>query len=225
MESSGKVRSYLPLVDFLAEVVGPNSEIVLHDLSNEESSLVAIRNGGLSGRDVGAPITDFAKHVLQHGRHEGKNFITNYLGKAGSAGKFLKSSTFFIRDDNDEIIGLLGINTDLSALSEAHRVLGQFLAIDEDINGDSAPSSTNANTNASTNADANDHFSVREMVLSVMEQVLDSYGVDPARMTADEKKEAVEALNKKGIFLLKGVISDVASRLDVSEQTIYRYLK
>ena len=40
-----------------------------------------------------------------------------------------------------------------------------------------------------------------------------------------EKKEVVDALNDRGVFLLKGVVSEVASRLDVSEQTIYRYLK
>jgi predicted transcriptional regulator YheO len=212
LRSSEKVRSYLPLVDFLADIAGPNSEVVLHDLSDEESSLVAIRNG-LSGRDVGAPITDFARHVVRHGRHEGKNFITNYLGKVGNSGKFLKSSTFFIRDDDGEIIGLLGINTDLSAFSEIYRLLGKFLEIDENINDEIIQ------------PDKNGQLSIRETVLSVMEQVLGGYGVDPARMTADEKKEVVEALNEKGIFLLKGVISDVASRLDVSEQTIYRYLK
>ena len=44
-------------------------------------------------------------------------------------------------------------------------------------------------------------------------------------MTTEEKKEIVEELNAKGVFLLKGTVAEVAQRLDVSEQTIYRYLK
>ena len=213
MTSEEKVRSYLPLVDFIAEIAGPNTEVVLHDVRDREHSLVAIRNGQLSGREVGAPMTDFATHILKHGRYEGKHFITNYLGKAGSNGKFLKSSTFFIRGDDGEIIGMLGINMDLSAIAEAHRILGHFLAVDESVeNG------------LSSTRDENEQ-SVKEMVFTVMEQILGTYAVDPPRMTTEEKKEVVEALNEKGVFLLKGTVAAVAARLEVSEQTIYRYLK
>ena len=41
----------------------------------------------------------------------------------------------------------------------------------------------------------------------------------------DEKKDVVDALDAHGVFLLKGIVSEVAPSLDVSEQTIYRYLK
>lgn len=211
MTAEERVRSYLPLVDFLAEVAGPNTEVVLHDVRDREHSLVAIRGEQLSGREVGAPMTDFASHILKHGRHQGKNYITNYLGKAGSSGKFLKSSTFFIRDEAGEIVGMLGINTDLSAVSEVHRILGNMLAVDE--------SATNGVS------EREDGPSIKEMVYGVMEQVLNAYAVDPSRMTTEEKKEVVDALNERGVFLLKGIVAEVASRLEVSEQTIYRYLK
>ncbi len=213
-KSQEKVRAYLPLVDFLAEIAGPYSEVVLHDISDSTHSLVAIRNGQLSGREVGAPMTDFAAHVLRHGRHEGRDYITNYLGKAGSSGKFLKSSTFFIRDDDGEIIGMLGINTDLSALSEVHRVLGALLAVDESVSN-----------GVGSNESDEGVLSVREMVYTVIEQVMATHAVNPVRMTMEEKKAVVELLNEKGVFLLKGTVADVAARLEVSEQTVYRYLK
>ena len=215
MTAEERVRSYLPLVDFIAEVAGPNTEVVLHDVRNREHSLVAIRGEQLSGREVGAPMTDFASHILKHGRHQGKNYITNYLGKAGSSGKFLKSSTFFIRDEAGEIVGMLGINTDLSALSEVHRILGSVLAVDE--------SATNGVPDRDERGE--DGPSIKEMVHGVMEQVLSACAVDPSRMTTEEKKEVVDALNERGVFLLKGIVAEVASRLEVSEQTIYRYLK
>ena len=47
----------------------------------------------------------------------------------------------------------------------------------------------------------------------------------PSRLTAREKREVVEELNARGVFLLKGVVTEVARRLSVSEQTVYRYLK
>ncbi|MDR0649326.1 MAG: PAS domain-containing protein [Synergistaceae bacterium] len=209
MTPKGKVRQFIPLVDFIAEALGPNSEVVLHDTGDLERSLVAIRNGALSGREVNSGMSEFAREILSEGERTGKQFISNYLGKSYSGSKFLKSSTFFIRDEDDKIIGMLGINTDLSALSEVHRILGQMLDV-------GAIGETGAEEG---------NISIRETVLAVIDQVIGLYDTDPARMTTDEKKNAVDALNEKGVFLLKGTVSAVASRLEVSEQTIYRYLK
>jgi predicted transcriptional regulator YheO len=198
------------LVDFIAEAVGPNSEVVLHDTGDLERSLLAIRNGSLPGREEGSRMPEFARGILNEGERTGKQFISNYLGKSYGGGKFLKSSAFFIRDDSNEIIGMLGINTDLSALSEAHRILGQMLGVSGVDDGSES---------------GGGRISIRETVLSVIERVIGTYGADPARMTTEEKKDVVDALNAHGVFLLKGIVSEVASRLDVSEQTIYRYLK
>jgi predicted transcriptional regulator YheO len=200
----------MPLVDFIADVVGSNSEVVLHDTGDPERSLVAIRNESLSGRAAGSRMSEFAREILDEGRRTGKRFISNYLGKSYGGGKFLKSSTFFIRDDDDEIIGMIGINTDLSALSEAHRILGQMLEVG-DIEGGAASEG--------------ERVSIRRTVLSVIDEVIGKWGADPARMTTEEKKNVVFELNEHGVFLLKGTVPEVASRLDVSEQTIYRYLK
>lgn len=44
------VEEMIPMVDFLAEVMGESVEVVLHDVTDTESSIVYIRNGELSGR-------------------------------------------------------------------------------------------------------------------------------------------------------------------------------
>jgi predicted transcriptional regulator YheO len=210
MAPDGRLHRLIPFIDFIAEVVGPNSEVVLHDTGDLEKSLVAIRNGSLSGREVGSPMSEFARGILNEGKRTGKHFISNYLGKAYGGGKFLKSSTFFIRAYDGEIIGMIGINTDLSALSEVHRILGQMLEVGG-IEENSEPGGERA--------------SIRETVLAVIDEVIGMGGTDPVRMTLEEKKNIVCKLNAQGVFLLKGTVAEVASRLDVSEQTIYRYLK
>lgn len=209
-----KLRSYIPLVDFIAEIACPGSEVVLHDVRNKERSLVAIRNEQISGRNIGEPMTDFAAKLLKQGEQKEINYITNYIGNSGSNGKFLKASTYFIRNDCGEIIGMLGINTDLSTFTKMHRMLTRMLAV-EDVLSDCKESTSTKDKD----------FSVKEMVESVIEQVLNTYAIDVSHMTGEEKKEVVEILNEKGVFLLKGTIAEVAQRLDVSEQTIYRYLK
>lgn len=217
MSPDEKLSSYIPLVDFIAEIACPNSEVVLHDVRKKEQSLMAIRNGQISGRVVGVSMTDFATRLLNQGIHEGKDFLTNYIGKAGSSGKFLKSSTYFIRDDNGDIIGMLGINTDVSVISDMHRILAQILAV-EDVLSDSGDSHENSDSGG-------ENFSVQQMVDSVMDQVLNTYVIDASHMTGEEKKKVVDILNEKGVFLLKGTVATLAQRLEVSEQTIYRYLK
>ena len=68
-------------------------------------------------------------------------------------------------------------------------------------------------------------YDVERMVYAVLDRVLSSCKASPARLTAREKREVVEELNARGVFLLKGAVTEVARRLAVSEQTVYRYLK
>ena len=52
-----RLQGYVPLVNFIAEVVGPNCEVVLHDLSDLEHSVVAISDNRLTGRSAAASRT------------------------------------------------------------------------------------------------------------------------------------------------------------------------
>ena len=48
------VRRFLPMVDFLEQILGKNSEIVLHDFSDPDHAIVDIRNGIVSRwQDIG----------------------------------------------------------------------------------------------------------------------------------------------------------------------------
>ena len=43
-------QQYSILVDYLGKVLGPDYEIVLHDLTQSNKEVVAIANGHISGR-------------------------------------------------------------------------------------------------------------------------------------------------------------------------------
>lgn len=82
------IERYKPLVKFLAEVLGKNCEIVLHDLEDFENSVIAIENGQISGRKVGDSLTDLALNVLKDQEKLENGYLTNYTGKT-FAGKNL----------------------------------------------------------------------------------------------------------------------------------------
>lgn len=120
------VRRFLPMVDFLEQILGKNSEIVLHDFSDPDHAIVDIRNGIVSGRKVGGPATDLALKIMHDPKYRDLPFITGYEGR-GAGGKTLESATFFIRED-DEIVGMLCVNTDLSTVRSINAMAQQLMA-------------------------------------------------------------------------------------------------
>ena len=50
------LRQYTVLVEYLGATLGPDYEVVLHEILPETSRVAAIANGTISGRSVGAPV-------------------------------------------------------------------------------------------------------------------------------------------------------------------------
>lgn len=69
-----------------------------------------------------------------------------------------------------------------------------------------------------------DAGAVSEAALRAVQDLLDQYGVPAERLNKQERMEIVSLLNKQGVFLLKGAVSNVARQLHCSEPTLYRYL-
>ncbi|MBU8849517.1 MAG: PAS domain-containing protein [Desulfobacterales bacterium] len=204
------LESYLPMVDFIANVYGKHCEVILHDLRKLENSIIAIRNNHVTGRNVNDTITDFALDIIYKEKYKNENFICNYTGKTDDGRKNIRASTYFIRDKEDNLIGLLCINVDVTALISARRVVDEFI-IDEE--------------NVETKEQENFSLSINDHVSSLIIQTLAEFETEPLRMTMEEKKQVVKNLESKGVFMLKGVVNEVAKSLKVSEQTVYRYLK
>ena len=97
-----RLQGYVPLVNFIAEVVGPNCEVVLHDLSDLEHSVVAISDNRLTDRQIGSSITDFALRVLQNRCDREQDYVTNYAGQPRDDRRPLRSSTRFIQDERQK---------------------------------------------------------------------------------------------------------------------------
>ncbi|MDN5332367.1 MAG: hypothetical protein PWP45_1592 [Tepidanaerobacteraceae bacterium] len=211
------LKNFIPIVDFIAGIAGPFCEVVLHDVSNVESSIVAIKNNHISGRQVGGPLTDLGLKLLKEKAYKEKDYLLNYPAKTKD-GKVLRSSTFFIKDDNGDIVGMLCVNIDLSGAYAAKRFLEDFIM---GINGASKEQST-----VTDNKELPEHLtiSLEDLMHSLIEQTVAEVEVPPERMSPQEKMWVVHRLSEKGVFLLKGAVAEVAKCLKTSENTIYRYL-
>lgn len=206
-----RVVEYIPLVRFLTQILGPHCEIVLHDLDNKSSSIVAIENGNLSGRRVGDPATNLVLETIHNGSYKTKEFESNYIAKTHN--KTFLSSSFFIKDENGEIVGTLCINIDQAPFHDAINLLEQFSCKAEsraEGSGEEAVEQLFGNT--------------REIVLSMVEQTFNRLGIPKECMSVEEKIGIVRELNERGVFQLRGAAGEVSEALGVSEPTVYRYL-
>ena len=84
------------LVDMLEQQLGKNTEIVLHDLRNGyEHTIVDIRNGFITGREIGGTGSNLGLEVLKGSSGHGDKY--NYITKLPN-GRYLRSSSLYIRE-------------------------------------------------------------------------------------------------------------------------------
>ena len=211
------LRQYVKLTEFLGAALGPDYEVALHDLTDKNRSIVAIANGYISGREIGAPLTNMALSVLKDESYEWQDYRLHYSG-VSAAGNALRSSTMFIKEDG-KLIGMLCINFDDSRFqSFAQQVLtlchpNQFVqALEQPPEGEHA--SRPETFRNSTEAVAQD----------AVAHELERLGVPAERLTSEDRLQIIDALEKSGIFLLKGAVKDVAAGLGCSQASVYRYL-
>lgn len=233
------IRSFIPAVDFLAEILGERSEVVLNDLTDLNHSVVAIRNSEISQRKVGDPATDLALRVVQQHGDESRNYLANYPGVSRN-GHMLRSSTFFLRYDG-RIVAMICINTDDgllldmgAAIEKLRRNYGMLLTADpsirEGVSGKAAAlegRGMEADSGAESSAMLLEHLATtaQSMADSVVRAICDEYRVEVGYLKHDQKMLAISRLFEQGFFLLKDAVPVAAQSLGVSEPTVYRYLR
>jgi len=208
------LQPYLPLVEFLGSVLGDHCEVVLHDVRKVERSILAIKNGHISNRKVGGSLTDLALKVLKNKVNLKKDFLTNYSSKTQD-GKFLRSSTFFIKDAAGDVVGMMCLNMEVSKLVQVRDLLNGMIDGPND-------AATNGPLEEQPIEDL--HTSIEGLTTSIILKTLSELDIPPDRMSQDEKVDIVKKLNDQGVFLIKGAVTEVATHLKISEATVYRYL-
>lgn len=217
------LRHYIPLVKFLGNTLGPDYEIVLHDLTLKQPAIIAITNKHISGRDMDAPLTNMAMQTIAEKSYTTQDWKLNYRGQSAN-GKILRCSTLYIKDGQGKLIGLLCINFDDSrfrdiseqvfALCHPNKYVTQNIAI-------------NTTPLASDNGDSEQetfYNSISAATEDALLSVVNTLQVPADRLTQTEKLKILQLLDEKGLFMLKGVVPIIAQKLSCSPASIYRYL-
>ena len=191
----------------LAGQFGRNCEVVIHDLRGEDHdhTIIAIENGHVSGRSIG----DGPSHIVLESLREDPSTLEDriaYLTKT-SDGRILKSSTLFIRNDEGDVIGLMGINYDIS----------MFVAVGDAISDFTGQSQPGAEPEAISG-------NVSDLLDELLEHSVRLVGKPPAMMSKDEKIRAISFLDERGAFLVTKSGPQVCQFFGISTYTLYSYL-
>lgn len=198
------VTRYIPVAKMIAKMFGKNCEVVLHDLSVPQNSVIFAINNHVTGREVGQPFDHLVKQVLLSKNFEG-DYAANYMTMSKD-GRQIKSSTALIRDAKGEVVGALCINYDVAALENVKTVLDEFLDIKtEEIQKEVEPF---------------------ENVMDIVDDLINKIvaNVKGIKLKKQDKINLIKFMDQKGIFQIKGAIDKVARKLNISNVTVYSYL-
>lgn len=222
------LRRYTTLVEFLGQTLGPDYEVVLHEILPENSRVAAIANGSISGRSVGAPITNAALRMIMQKQYETSDYNLNYTGQLAN-GKMIRSSTMFIKDGG-KLVGLLCVNFDDSRFHALSDSLLKLIHPDDFVHHHYFPVDAPAKQPTPPHQsvpDPAEHF--QSDMNGLMEELFDTVTQDIAvpldRLTQAERTRIIGQLYEQGMFELRGAVQFTVKKLACSQASIYRYIK
>ncbi|RME74811.1 MAG: hypothetical protein D6784_09180 [Chloroflexi bacterium] len=186
----------------LCRTIGPHCEVVIHDLSDPEHSIVWI-NGTVTERKVGGCMTARGLSLVRAGQ---TSDVYNYTTRTKS-GKMVRSSLVFIKDSRQKPLVAVEINFDTTPFVAFRHALETITDPDEayafqDAFIDDAP----------------------QMLDTMFRRAVELVGKEPASMNKAERMRVVQILDEAGIFELRRSIPTVAGYLGVTRFTIHNYL-
>ena len=201
------LEHYVKVGEVIAEMFAPNLEVIIHDLQTPEHSIIAIFNNHITGRKIGDGTSDIGYKKLED---ELPDKIVNYNNQSPS-GSDLKSSSLTIRNSDDEIIGSMGLNFDLSSFVNIKEFLEMF-----------------TETFTLDNLPKREEFfmwSVKDEIQQALNKYIVSHDLQGKILNRKDKLNVVAYMKKEGHINKKGAISILSEMLAITRPTLYKYIK
>ena len=211
------LEQYIPMAEMIAKTFGDTCEVVLHDLSTPQSSVVYAANGHVTGRKVGQSFDHLIRQVILN-QNFSNDYAANYYFQTED-GRTIKSSTVLIRNFGGKVAGALCINVDTTVLAAAASLLSGLLP--------GLVSGGTGDVRVEKSQDYVDPDSeMPEHIMEIADELIEKIIGDQIveNMKRDEKIALIRFMDQKGLFLIKGTIEKVAKRMGISKVTVYSYL-
>lgn len=203
-----ELEQYKKLVSFLAETLGNTFEAGLFDLTEPAFPLVAAAN---ANSDIQDRVRDMIVRTIDSPKVQAGYYLANRPIQI-DFDRLLKVSVYFVRGEEGKIIGALWLSMRCDLFLKLDAFATSFLQFStEELD---AQEQTQAKVPAPS----------RELSLDTITEFIKGFSVAPGRMTLDERQEVICDLYDMGVYNLKGAVARTAEVMQISEQSVYRYI-
>ena len=206
-----KLQLLTQIAQGVAVHFGSQCEVVIHDLRGEsmESSIVFIENGQVSNRKIGDGPSEIVLETLKKDPDLLKDRLS-YLTRTED-GRILKSSTMYIRGNDNTVDYILGLNYDITGLLTIENAVKSLIST-----GETATDQNRQPKKITHN--------VNDLLDTLIEQSVTLVGKPVALMSKDDKVQAIQYLNDAGAFLITKSGDKVSTYFGISKFTLYSYM-
>ncbi|WP_145559344.1 helix-turn-helix transcriptional regulator [Yersinia bercovieri] len=191
---------YQPIADAIATIFYPYAEVAIHDVASQ--SLIYIANN-YSQRELGE---DSNLSDLQFDQH---SQVIGPYQKRNWDGRQLRSISTVLRDDQEQPIGLLCINLDITVFESAKAALDMFLSGHQ----------------LQPQPDVLFQDDWQERINTYIHNWLQQQQLTLATLNSVSRRMLIEALYQQGAFNGKNAAGYVAKILGIGRATVYNQLK
>jgi predicted transcriptional regulator YheO len=198
------------MVEGLAKILGSDCEVLLHDTSCPERSIVACANGHVTGRSLGSPMSVYGLQLISSDVFRKSRYVHTYTAKTNN-GKLIKCGVIAIRDGIGEIIGLLCLHFDTAKAAAARELLEELFP--SDWSADMEP--------------INEFFGreIEDVFNNTFQEMKGLFDKPISELSKPQKKTVIKNLIESGFFLMKGAVEYIAREMGNSKFTIYGYIR
>jgi len=201
------IEKFIPVAEMIAKTFGKHCEVIIHDFSNPQNSVIYTCNNTVTNRQVGESFTEyFIKEVLLSRKFH-DDCSANYMMK-GNNGQIIKSSTALIRNSEGKVMGAMCVNIDITCMTNVMNQFSEMFGVEDTF------------TNTDNEVEVVPH--IKEIVDDIIDKTIGDQDVN--NMSREKRIELIRFMNSKGIFLIKGSTDKVADRMNISRVTVYGYL-
>ncbi len=213
-EKSLLIDQLSAIMDAFASVAGRHIEVVLHDLTQPDSSVIKIVNGHVSGRQPGSPLLDapdndrgFLGLLNPPSTPQGTEpaVFTRYP-TTSLQGRPLQSSTVLFHDDSGRPHLSLCFNADNGAINAAREALAILLPQEPEEKQEQ-------------------QAGLEEKLDEIIRACIPPTGRLRTGASKQEKVEIVRQMQHRGMFMVRGGVEKAAKVLGVTRYTVYNYLE
>ncbi len=208
MVNIDRLNALIPYMNFLQNITGTDTEIILYNAV--EQTVHHVINPFDNEAVQGGKIRPLEKEFIKNKIHLETDYIVNFRAVSKSKNK-LKTATYFYMDENKELYAVLSVSIKVDRLIELRDIVNDMIS-----GSHLSPESKELYNNYDVPFD--------KLMLDKILVEAGNYSAPADRLSYEERMDLMRNLEKQGVFLVKGAVSELAQIMKTTETSIYRYL-